>query len=95
MWEDTESPVIEKMTEFKVYRHEGCLIYTAKNKNFLEGFAKGLSKLSLTEKSALHEKKVSVGGVTYKLVHYGKNKIMLVTGGGAGKKAADLVLVEE
>jgi hypothetical protein len=84
-------------TEKKLpYRYENCLIYTTKNRKFLEGFATALSYYPLSEKLKLHNKSIATGGIKYLALLSAKHKVMLVSDPGTSKnKHSTIFLAEE
>jgi hypothetical protein len=82
------------MTTFKPYRYKGCIIYSPKNRQFLEGFAESISKLSKQEKTNIAGNKIVFGGVSYQIALGGRKdhlKILLVS----GTKQGGIYLAEE
>jgi len=71
---------------FKPYRHKGCIIYSPKNRAFLEQFAEAISTLPKSERLNMVGNKVAFGGIMYQIViGDSKNpKIWLVSGGTGG-----------
>jgi hypothetical protein len=81
----------------KPYRYKGCIIYSNKNKTFLELFAQVLETRQQKEKIAMHGRKEKVGGITYNVLVNDKKKVMLVSEGkrGTQPKSATVWLKEE
>jgi len=83
------------MTEkFKPYRYKGCIIYSPKNRKFLEGFADSIIKLPKHERKGIAGNKIFFGGISYQIVLGGGKehpKILLVS----GTKEGGIYLAEE
>ena len=65
-------------TEFKPYKYEGCIIYSPKNKAFLEGLATALDHYPQSEKDKMHGRSIVTGGINYLVLLRGK-KVILVS----------------
>jgi hypothetical protein len=52
---------------FKPYRHAGCIIYTGKNRLFLEMLAEKLKAMTHKDKQKLDGKAQNYGGMRYAL----------------------------
>ena len=86
------------MTEkFKPYKHKGSIIYSPKNKEFLEGLAEKIAHLPQSEKNKMHDRAVVTGGIHYRVIISGKGKVMLISGSPASDKTrgATIFLAEE
>jgi hypothetical protein len=84
------------MTEFKAYRHAGCIIYTGKNKAFLEEIAEHLKTLPYKIKQDLNEKTVNYGGLKYQIVITApEGLVTLVTVPQSKKNSPKIVLSED
>ena len=79
---------------FKPYRHAGCLIYSPKNRKFLEQFAERIHTLSVKEKSEAHGNTIKYGGVRYQLL-YQDGKMYLVSDLTKSNKAKGTVYLVE
>lgn len=79
--------------KFKPYRYKDCIIYSPKNRKFLEGFAESITKLSKHERKDLAGNKIFFGGVSYQIALSSKEhpKILLVS----GTKEGGIYLAEE
>jgi hypothetical protein len=67
------------MTAFKPYRYEGCMIYSPKNKTFLEGFATALAHYPKTEKKKLVGRTVKLGIINYLVLIADRDRIALTS----------------
>jgi len=86
-----------KTEAFKPYKHKGSIIYSPKNKEFLEGLADKLVYMPQSEKNKMHDRAVFTGGIHYRVIISGKGKVMLVSGNplAGSKRGATIFLAEE
>ena len=62
---------------FKAYKYKKCMIYSPKNKMFLEGFTDALELMPQTEKNELKGRTVILGGIKYLVLLTDKGRVGL------------------
>jgi len=85
------------MTKFKPYNHKGSIIYSPKNRKFLEKFAETITDLSKEERLKAAGNKVTLGGITYLLLIGSEREpnIYLVSESGVHKTRGTVFLAEQ
>lgn len=78
--------------KFKPYKYKGCMIYSPKNRIFLEKFADELSKLSQEAKKKAEGNHIKYGGINYLIVLNEHGKVRLAS---IGKSARGPVFLAE
>jgi len=66
-------------TKFKPYQIWGSIIYSPRNKPFLEQFARAISKMTEPEKMKTVGKTIKYKGIPYIIVLSDRNKIVLAS----------------
>lgn len=67
------------MSAFKPYKYKGCIIYSPKNKKFLELFADKISTYTLQEKENLEGNTQFYGGIKYQIALGDRKRIFLIS----------------
>lgn len=84
------------MTDFKAYRHANCIIYTGKNRKFLEAVADTLKILSVREKHKLNGHTQNYGGIKYEsMVIIPESHVVIMTVPQSKKNKSMIVLSED
>lgn len=79
----------------KPYWYKGCIIYSKKNKTFLEWFAQILENHPKKEKMEMHGRTHSLGGIDYLVLVNDKKKVMLVTESKKGNAKTTTIWLKE
>jgi hypothetical protein len=82
-------------TKFKPYKHEGCIIYSPKNREFLERFADALKDMTQAEKDRLDGRTVGIGGINYMVLLAQPSGHVVLTSKAQAKKTQGLVFLAE
>jgi ribosomal protein S5 len=79
--------------KFKPYTHNGSIIYSPKNREFLERFAEVLIKIPRSEKVKMEGRAVKFGGINYLVVLNEHGKVRL--GSKTNRMIGPVFLAEE